>query len=288
MERRRDPARLADARGHQTRRCGARRDLWHDHQMTPTRPTRILILGGGFGGVYTALTLEKLLKREIAAGAVELGLVSRENYMVFQPMLPEVISGSIGLTKIAPIRLLCPKRISTRGRSRRSNLHIAPSPHGELRAAATSDGTGSTCTRPGQRDVVAGETAGRVPAALSTSAMRSRGATGYHTLEAATTSGSGVRRALRSRGRCGASPASRPWRLTLARGSEEFRTFGTRSSASCAPRRPPSCGAPTRSRFARSASSLERCRDRLNTRLAGATIDRRSSPAARGMPRGRS
>ena len=73
------------------------------------RPTRILILGGGFGGVYTALTLEKLLKREIRRGEVELGLVSRENYMVFQPMLPEVISGSIGiLDTITPIRRLCP------------------------------------------------------------------------------------------------------------------------------------------------------------------------------------
>jgi len=73
------------------------------------RPTRILILGGGFGGVYTALTLEKLLKREIRRGDVELGLVSRENYMVFQPMLPEVISGSIGiLDTITPIRRLCP------------------------------------------------------------------------------------------------------------------------------------------------------------------------------------
>jgi NADH dehydrogenase len=76
--------------------------------MSP-RPTRILILGGGFGGVYTALTLEKLLKREIRRGDVELGLVSRENYMVFQPMLPEVISGSIGiLDTITPIRRLCP------------------------------------------------------------------------------------------------------------------------------------------------------------------------------------
>jgi NADH dehydrogenase len=68
--------------------------------------TRILILGGGFGGVYTALTLEKLLKR---AGDVEIGLVSKENYLVFQPMLPEVISGSIGiLDTITPIRRLCP------------------------------------------------------------------------------------------------------------------------------------------------------------------------------------
>ena len=74
-----------------------------------SRPTRVLILGGGFGGVYTALTLEKLLAAEIRRGAVELGLVSRENYIVFQPMLPEVISGSIGvLDVITPIRRLCP------------------------------------------------------------------------------------------------------------------------------------------------------------------------------------
>ena len=74
------------------------------------RPTRILVLGGGFGGVYTAITLEKLLKRELKDGRVELGLVSRDNYIVFQPMLPEVISGSIGLVDtITPIRRLCPR-----------------------------------------------------------------------------------------------------------------------------------------------------------------------------------
>jgi NADH:ubiquinone reductase (H+-translocating) len=75
-----------------------------------SQPTRILILGGGFGGVYAALTLEKALKAEIGRGEVELGLVSRENYIVFQPMLPEVISGSIGvLDVITPIRRLCPR-----------------------------------------------------------------------------------------------------------------------------------------------------------------------------------
>ena len=74
-----------------------------------SQPTRILILGGGFGGVYTALTLEKALAAEIRRGEVEVGLVSRENYIVFQPMLPEVISGSIGLLDvITPIRRLCP------------------------------------------------------------------------------------------------------------------------------------------------------------------------------------
>src|SRR6059058_2304899 len=71
-------------------------------------PTRILILGGGFGGVYTALTLEQLLRHDLRRGAVEIALVNRENYMVFQPMLPEVISGSIGLVDtITPIRRLC-------------------------------------------------------------------------------------------------------------------------------------------------------------------------------------
>jgi len=69
--------------------------------------TRGLIIGGGFGGVYTAITLEKLLKAE---SGVEVGLICRENYLVFQPMLPEVISGSIGiLDTIAPIRRLCPR-----------------------------------------------------------------------------------------------------------------------------------------------------------------------------------
>ena len=74
------------------------------------RPIRILILGGGFGGVYTAMTLEKQLAREVKRGEVEIGLVSRDNYLVFQPMLPEVISGSIGIVDtIAPIRRLCPR-----------------------------------------------------------------------------------------------------------------------------------------------------------------------------------
>lgn len=67
---------------------------------------RILILGGGFGGVYTAMALEQLVKKH---PDVEIGLVNNDNYLVFQPLLPEVISGSIGvLDTISPIRRLCP------------------------------------------------------------------------------------------------------------------------------------------------------------------------------------
>src|SRR5262249_47477782 len=58
-------------------------------------------------GVYTAMTLERLLR---GRPDVEIGLVSKENYLVFQPILPEVISGSIGLLDtITPIRRLCPR-----------------------------------------------------------------------------------------------------------------------------------------------------------------------------------
>jgi NADH dehydrogenase FAD-containing subunit len=46
-----------------------------------------VILGGGFGGLYTALALEKTLGRE---ADVEVTLVNRENFFLFTPMLHEV------------------------------------------------------------------------------------------------------------------------------------------------------------------------------------------------------
>ncbi len=74
--------------------------------VNANRRKSIVILGGGFGGVYTALHLGKLLKRE---PNVDITLINRENYFVFQPMLPEVISGSVGIVDtIVPIRRLCP------------------------------------------------------------------------------------------------------------------------------------------------------------------------------------
>ena len=81
--------------------------------MVQRQPLRILILGGGFGGVYAAMALGRRLGRD---PGVEITLVNRENYLVFQPLLPEVIAGSIGiLHPIIPIRRLCPRvRLYTR------------------------------------------------------------------------------------------------------------------------------------------------------------------------------
>ncbi len=55
---------------------------------------KILILGGGFGGLYTAYYLEKLLKKK---DLVQLTLINRDNYFVYQPMLAEVVGGSVGI-----------------------------------------------------------------------------------------------------------------------------------------------------------------------------------------------
>ena len=67
---------------------------------------RIVILGGGFAGVYTAMSLERQMSAS-ERQRYEISLVSLENYMVFQPLLPEVISGTIEmLHAISPIRRL--------------------------------------------------------------------------------------------------------------------------------------------------------------------------------------
>ena len=63
---------------------------------------RILILGGGFGGIYAALHLEKVFARE---GSVEVTLINQDNYLLFSPMLPEVASSGIEAKHIiTPIR----------------------------------------------------------------------------------------------------------------------------------------------------------------------------------------
>ena len=71
------------------------------------RKKRIVILGGGFGGVYAAIHLEKLLARE---HTVEICLVSRENFFLFTPMLHEIAASDLEITNIVnPLRKLLRK-----------------------------------------------------------------------------------------------------------------------------------------------------------------------------------
>jgi NADH dehydrogenase len=67
-------------------------------------PARIVILGGGFAGLYAALELERGLARD---PSIEVTLVSSENYFLFTPMLHEVAASDLDLTHIVnPVRKL--------------------------------------------------------------------------------------------------------------------------------------------------------------------------------------
>jgi NADH dehydrogenase len=52
---------------------------------------RVLVLGGGFGGIYTARRLE----RRVPASECDIVLVNVENYMLYTPLLPEAAAGTI-------------------------------------------------------------------------------------------------------------------------------------------------------------------------------------------------
>lgn len=70
-----------------------------------TLDLEIAILGGGFAGVYCG---KALLKTFSKGSNNRVGLISDENYMVFQPMLPEVASASLSPRHVTnPIRHLC-------------------------------------------------------------------------------------------------------------------------------------------------------------------------------------
>jgi NADH dehydrogenase len=67
--------------------------------------TRILVLGGGFGGVYTAMHLERSL-----GASAEITIVSRDNFFLFTPLLHEVAASDIDITHlVSPLRALLRK-----------------------------------------------------------------------------------------------------------------------------------------------------------------------------------
>ena len=56
-----------------------------------TRPPRVLVVGGGYVGMYTAL---RLLRR-LRPGEASVTVVDPRSYMTYQPFLPEAAAGSI-------------------------------------------------------------------------------------------------------------------------------------------------------------------------------------------------
>ncbi|MEW1797457.1 NAD(P)/FAD-dependent oxidoreductase [Streptomyces niveus] len=74
---------------------------------TPAPPprARVLVIGGGYVGMYTALRLQQKLKR----GEAEVVVVSPNAYMTYQPFLPEAAAGSISPRHVVvPLRRVLP------------------------------------------------------------------------------------------------------------------------------------------------------------------------------------
>ena len=68
-----------------------------------TRRPRVVIVGGGFGGLAAA--------NELRGAPVDITLVDRRNHHLFQPLLYQVATTSLGPSEIAwPIRQLVHKR----------------------------------------------------------------------------------------------------------------------------------------------------------------------------------
>ena len=78
--------------------------------MTDTREPHVVILGGGFGGLWTA--------RSLASAPVRITLVDRSNHHLFQPLLYQVATAGLSAPDIA-----APPR--ERPRARRGNSGVA-------------------------------------------------------------------------------------------------------------------------------------------------------------------
>src|SRR5579871_735927 len=68
---------------------------------------QVVILGGGFGGLYTAKALHR--------APIDLTLIDRRNFHLFQPLLYQVATGSLSPGQIAsPLRAILHKQRNTR------------------------------------------------------------------------------------------------------------------------------------------------------------------------------
>ena len=64
--------------------------------------TRVVIVGGGFGGLKVAQTLEKLARRR---DALDVTLISRDNFLLFTPFLTEALGGMLDEADVvSPLR----------------------------------------------------------------------------------------------------------------------------------------------------------------------------------------
>lgn len=101
-------------------------------EITP-QTTRVLIVGGGYVGMYTALRLQKKLRGRLRRGEVQITVVDPHSYMTYQPFLPEAAAGNLEPRHVvAPLRRVLRRCTILNGRvtkidhgSRVANVRVA-------------------------------------------------------------------------------------------------------------------------------------------------------------------
>ncbi|WP_330174990.1 FAD-dependent oxidoreductase [Streptomyces sp. NBC_01498] len=111
------------------------------------RPARVLVVGGGYVGMYTALRLQRRLRR----GEAEVVVVSPDAYMTYQPFLPEAAAGSISPRHVVvPLRRVLPDCTIIVGEARsvdhtrRVVTLVTPASEEEAAARAADPRSGTT------------------------------------------------------------------------------------------------------------------------------------------------
>ncbi len=101
----------------------------------PGTAKRIVIVGGGYVGMYTALRLQKKLRRELRRGEVTVTVIDPQSYMTYQPFLPEAAAGNL-----EPRHVVAPLR-KVLGRCRIVNGYVTRIDHASRRVTLCPAGT---------------------------------------------------------------------------------------------------------------------------------------------------
>ena len=111
-----------------------RRMAWHADVRSGLGP-RVCILGGGFGGLYTAVRLENLLWPD--GRKPQVTLVDQSERFVFKPLLYELVNGGASADEVAPpfTQLLAPYSVNF-VQAREAHAHALPAHAQAVQGAA--------------------------------------------------------------------------------------------------------------------------------------------------------
>ncbi|MBG0826274.1 NAD(P)/FAD-dependent oxidoreductase [Planomonospora sp. ID67723] len=82
----------------------------------------IVVIGGGYVGLYTVLRLQRTLRKELRDGSVRITVLTPESHMTYQPFLPEAAAGNLSPRHVVvPLRRVLSKATILNGKVTKVN-----------------------------------------------------------------------------------------------------------------------------------------------------------------------